>query len=94
MAQFSGDLSALEFDEPFQAVNHVLHSVLGYNKSIDEISALIRRGELGIEALIRWFTKCMSSWGVTGDFLEPRLERVRDAMLALYVLIYVHRSLC
>ena len=83
IASFSRDLDLLLFDEPFEAMNSVLHSVFGYNETVDEISTIIHCRELGIHSLIKWFTRCMHTWGVTGGFLELRLERVHNVMLKL-----------
>ena len=74
IVHFSGDLNLLGFDKPLEAMNNVPHTVLGYNKTVNESSTIIRHRELGIDALIKWFLNCMHAWGVTGEFLEPRLE--------------------
>lgn len=61
-----------------------LHDVLNaifWGKDDASLSKIVRRGPLGIEAFYKWISTCIDKLGIPYDVLEPRIERMNNALL-------------
>ena len=85
LARFTSDptLDVMGAEEPWEVVNKVLHSTLGYGASIEELAKLIRRGPYGIVTFTCWVEACIRKVGIDGVLLEDRLARMLQAVESL-----------
>jgi hypothetical protein len=60
----------------------------GRSKNSVELAQSIRRGEMGMTGLANWFERCFFGLDISLGMLEPRIERLIQAMHLLYV-VYI-----
>ncbi|KAG6884620.1 hypothetical protein C0992_005993, partial [Termitomyces sp. T32_za158] len=77
LPEYEGDI--------FMLANRTLHGVFGYDMGTEDLATLVRRGPFGVEAFCTWAITCMSNFKLSGGILEPRLERLEQALKSLYV---------
>jgi hypothetical protein len=96
IASFSVDPVSLiaPGQDPWEDVLHDKLDALMYaggrSKNSLELSQSIRRGELGMTGVTRWFEKSLFELNIPLGMLEPRIERIIQAMLLLCVLYLLH----
>jgi hypothetical protein len=66
--------------EAWEHLDHVLNRLLGYGVDIEDIARCVRRGPLGVEGLVRYIRGFVVDYGVTGDLLEGKLDRLSKAI--------------
>ena len=84
-ACFSGNpIIELGADEDaWEVVDKALNRVIGYGVSVESVSRLIRRGDLGIDGLYRWLRICVTDLKIEEALLESKIGRLIDAMVML-----------
>ncbi len=87
LSVFAGDptLESTEYDEPLQYVNKTLHAGLGWGSSVEDVRLLVENNLEGVFTLCGWIRRCISELQVDEVLFEARLERVKEALLTLYV---------
>lgn len=87
LARFAGSLaSELGPDEDaWEHVDKKLNNVVGYGNSRDQILGILRRGPLGLDGLCTWLASSILDFGVDEMLLEPKIERILDAVTEMYV---------
>ncbi len=84
LAAYSGhprDAADDDEDDPWEGVDRALNRTIGYGQTNAQISAIIRRGPLGMDGLVSWLEKCISDLGINEGLLEGKIGRLVDAML-------------
>ncbi|KAF8153671.1 hypothetical protein BJ912DRAFT_476922, partial [Pholiota molesta] len=86
LAQFAHPPTAFveEGQDPWEEViNPALDRVLGFGKNSDDIRALIRRGDYGMDGLYRYLKACISDLNIYAGLFEGKIRRLIDAMVEL-----------
>ncbi|KAG6907022.1 hypothetical protein DXG01_010891 [Tephrocybe rancida] len=73
----------LEHESAWEMMEAVLNHAIGYNATTEDVSRLIRRGDLGVEALCSWLEKCVGVYRVEECLFEKKLDRICDALRSL-----------
>lgn len=66
-------------EDPSEAWEHLdrgLNRLLGYGADLEDIAQRVRRGPLGVKGLTRYIHGFVVDYGVTGELLEGKLERL------------------
>lgn len=53
-----------EHESAWEMMEAAINHAIGYNMTINDVSKLIQRGRLGVEALCDWLEKCVVQFGV------------------------------
>jgi len=87
LAQFSEPLvvNPNECDDAWQMIDKILNGAIGYDMSVAGVTAIIRRGRLGMDGMCDWLEACISKHGVHPMLLEGKIQRLLDAMNLLCV---------
>jgi hypothetical protein len=64
-------------------VNPMLDRLLGFGTTQDDIHALIRRGQYGMDGVYRYFRSCICDLDIPVGLLEGKIGRLVDAMKEL-----------
>ena len=89
LAQFSADpIIDGDDEDAWQMVDRTLNRIIGYGATIEEISALIRRGKFGMDGLCIWLEKCVSTLRIEEALLENKVNRLVEAMVLLCLFIF------
>jgi hypothetical protein len=70
-------------EDPSEAWEHLdrgLNRLLGYGADLEDIAQRVRRGPLGVKGLTRYIHGFVVDYGVTGELLEGKLERLYKAI--------------
>lgn len=67
--------------DPYEVIDPILNNAFGYNKTHDDLVAMISRGPFGIHGLCDWIEGVISTHRVDPVLFEPRLERLTRALL-------------
>lgn len=70
--------------------NRSLHAAFGWGQTIEELSNSLRRGPLGVKALCSWLEVAVLEYGLEPALLEPRIERMMEAIEFMYA--HFHRK--
>jgi hypothetical protein len=100
LAQFGGDLLAMARpvidagEDPWEVViDPLLNRTIGYGKSVVQIAEIVKRGDLGMDGFCNWISVCLDELNISPLLLEMKLERVFDAMVHLYVLPIIYKTI-
>jgi len=83
LAQFATDLRQTAFegvDAYEMFIDRALSNAIGYEKNVEDIIPIIRRGSLGMDGFCQYIEICAEHLRVSVLCLELRLERVCEAM--------------
>jgi hypothetical protein len=84
LAKLSGDFSLevanVEPDEVWEYINKATDRVFGYGMGTQELSALIRHGQYGMDGVCDWLERAVIKLGSEAILLEGRIGRLIDAM--------------
>ncbi|KAF8908219.1 hypothetical protein CPB84DRAFT_1744384 [Gymnopilus junonius] len=85
LAGFSGNPAAgiEDGDEVWEKIDTALNRVIGFGVTGDETTALIQRGEFGMDGLYHWLEGCVSELRVDKVLLEGKINCLVDAMVKL-----------
>lgn len=64
----------------WEYIDQQLNRVIGFNQSIPEIAAFLRRGPLGVNGLCDWIQSCLIEFNISEDLLEGKIQRIMDAI--------------
>lgn len=76
-------------EDAWEAIDSILNNFLGYGKTLNDISLLVRRGPLGMDGLCSWIDSCASDLGISEALLEGKVGRLIEALELLYVLFHL-----
>lgn len=67
-------------DEVWKMVNPGLDRFLGFGRSLEDIGAMVRRGELGVQSFCQYLTYLVEEKEIGGNLLEGKVKVLIDAI--------------
>ncbi|KAJ7191499.1 hypothetical protein GGX14DRAFT_381111, partial [Mycena pura] len=72
--------AAIPADEVFENLNGLFHRVLGWSMPVHETAALLRRGDLGLDGLLRFLAYFVQERGVPERDFGAKIQQILDAI--------------
>jgi hypothetical protein len=90
LAAFSAAPAVDPDDEegPFRAIDSALNRVIGFGATSTSLKPLIRRGHFGMDGVFKYLRSCIEDIEIEPCLLEGKIERLVEAMILWYGLIY------
>jgi hypothetical protein len=74
-------------DEIWEVVNPGLDRILGFERPVNEIESIVRRGEKGIQGFCQYLTYLIEEKGIGGGLIEGKVKVLTRAINSMYALI-------
>lgn len=74
---------------PFRAIDSALNHVIGFGTSPESLKTLILHGHFGMDGLFSYLKSCIEDIKIEPVLLEGKIERLIEAMVLWYALIYL-----
>ena len=83
LSRFSGNpVSELEAgQDPWETADRALNGAIGYDKTVEDITKIIRRGPRGMDGLCKWLRILVSELQVDEILLEGKINRLISAVV-------------
>jgi hypothetical protein len=61
-------------------LNPIFHAALGWNMTVEETAQLLRRGEMGLDGLLRFLGYFVQERGVREQDFVAKVQQIMDAI--------------